>query len=81
MKNPKQRRFFKSNDLYELFSLDSTNNNETSAIFAGTGCEIDLHKKIKMYRQGHKKGSRKKHRKISGRGKCKLLHFKIIQYL
>ncbi|EDV28228.1 uncharacterized protein TRIADDRAFT_53632 [Trichoplax adhaerens] len=67
LKNPKQRRFFKSNDLYELFSLDSTDNNETSAIFAGTGSEIDLHNKIKKYRLA-RKSSRKKSKK-SSRGK------------
>ena len=45
MKNPAQRRFFKSNDLYELFTLGDEgprNNTETSAIFAGTGSEIKL---------------------------------------
>lgn len=39
LKDPKQRRFFKSNDLYELFTLtspDSTQSTETSAIFAGS---------------------------------------------
>ncbi|CAJ0926086.1 unnamed protein product [Ranitomeya imitator] len=37
LKDPKQRRFFKSNDLYELFTLTSPDTNqgtETSAIFA-----------------------------------------------
>lgn len=45
LKNPAQRRFFKSNDLYELFTLGDEgprNNTETSAIFAGTGSEIKL---------------------------------------
>lgn len=39
LKDPKQRRFFKSNDLYELFTLsspDAAQSTETSAIFAGT---------------------------------------------
>uniref|UniRef100_A0A674CL10 DNA excision repair protein ERCC-6 n=1 Tax=Salmo trutta TaxID=8032 RepID=A0A674CL10_SALTR len=39
LKDPKQRRFFKSNDIYELFTLsnpDGTQGTETSAIFAGT---------------------------------------------
>ncbi|XP_013004063.1 DNA excision repair protein ERCC-6 isoform X2 [Cavia porcellus] len=43
LKDPKQRRFFKSNDLYELFTLtspDSTQSTETSAIFAGTGSDV-----------------------------------------
>ncbi|XP_042712052.2 DNA excision repair protein ERCC-6 isoform X4 [Chrysemys picta bellii] len=38
LKDPKQRRFFKSNDLYELFTLtspDGSQGTETSAIFAG----------------------------------------------
>lgn len=38
LKDPKQRRFFKSNDLYELFTLtspDASQGTETSAIFAG----------------------------------------------
>ena len=45
MKNPAQRRFFKSNDLYELFCLGDEgprNNTETNAIFARTGSEIKL---------------------------------------
>ncbi|XP_044274516.1 DNA excision repair protein ERCC-6 [Varanus komodoensis] len=43
LKDPKQRRFFKSNDLYELFTLSSPDNmqgTETSAIFAGTGSDV-----------------------------------------
>lgn len=39
LKDPKQRRFFKSNDLCELFTLSSpdvSQGTETSAIFAGT---------------------------------------------
>lgn len=43
LKDPKQRRFFKSNDLYELFELGSKDNKEgteTGAIFAGTGSEV-----------------------------------------
>uniref|UniRef100_A0A8C3UDW1 ERCC excision repair 6, chromatin remodeling factor n=1 Tax=Catharus ustulatus TaxID=91951 RepID=A0A8C3UDW1_CATUS len=39
LKDPKQNRFFKSNDLYELFTLNSpdvSQGTETSAIFAGT---------------------------------------------
>lgn len=40
LKDPKQRRFFKSNDLYELFTLGSdhdTQHSETGELFAGTG--------------------------------------------
>ncbi|KAJ7362006.1 DNA excision repair protein ERCC-6 [Desmophyllum pertusum] len=45
LKDPKQRRFFKSNDLYELFTLDSCDKQygtETSAIFAGSNCEVKV---------------------------------------
>ena len=45
LKDPKQRRFFKSNDLYELFTLDSCDKRygtETSAIFAGSNCEVKV---------------------------------------
>lgn len=47
LKDPKQRRFFKSNDLYELFTLsspDASQSTETSAIFAGTGSDVQTHK-------------------------------------
>ena len=43
LKDPKQRRFFKANDLHELFTLTNDNPNdgtETSAIFAGTGSDV-----------------------------------------
>ncbi|KAM9324969.1 DNA excision repair protein ERCC-6 [Gastrophryne carolinensis] len=43
LKDPKQRRFFKSNDLHELFTLsspDAGQGTETSAIFAGTGSDV-----------------------------------------
>ncbi|XP_018430292.1 PREDICTED: DNA excision repair protein ERCC-6 [Nanorana parkeri] len=45
LKDPKQRRFFKSNDLYELFTLsspDAGQGTETSALFAGTGSDVKL---------------------------------------
>lgn len=45
LKDPKQRRFFKSNDLYELFTLDNCDKRygtETSAIFAGSNCEVKV---------------------------------------
>uniref|UniRef100_A0A1B6DRP9 DNA excision repair protein ERCC-6 n=2 Tax=Clastoptera arizonana TaxID=38151 RepID=A0A1B6DRP9_9HEMI len=45
LKDPKQRRFFKSNDLFELFTLkesDVDGSTETGAIFAGTGSEVKL---------------------------------------
>lgn len=46
--NPKQRRFFRSGDLKDLFSLaedeQDKQDSETHAIFAGTGSRIDLKK-------------------------------------
>jgi DNA excision repair protein ERCC-6 len=44
LKDPKQRRFFKSNDIYELFTVGSKDQDstETSAIFAGTGCDVHM---------------------------------------
>ncbi|XP_066535839.1 DNA excision repair protein ERCC-6 [Hoplias malabaricus] len=50
LKDPKQRRFFKSNDIYELFTLsspDSSQGTETSAIFAGTGSDVQIPKRHK----------------------------------
>lgn len=41
--DPKQRRFFKTNYLYELFTLQDVDANgvvETTDIFAGTGSEV-----------------------------------------
>ncbi|XP_054718613.1 DNA excision repair protein ERCC-6-like [Uloborus diversus] len=48
LKDPRQRRFFKSNDLYELFTFSEVGKQgtETSAIFAGTGSEIKVKKKV-----------------------------------
>ncbi|NXT81239.1 ERCC6 protein, partial [Zapornia atra] len=48
LKDPKQRRFFKANDLYELFTLndpDVSQGTETSAIFADTGSEVQVPKR------------------------------------
>ncbi|XP_029142947.1 DNA excision repair protein ERCC-6-like, partial [Protobothrops mucrosquamatus] len=48
LKDPKQRRFFKSNDLYELFTLsapDGAQGTETSALFAGTGSDVPAPKR------------------------------------
>ncbi|XP_069467255.1 DNA excision repair protein ERCC-6 [Ambystoma mexicanum] len=57
LKDPKQRRFFKSNDLYELFTLtspDGSQGTETSAIFAGTGSDVQAPKlKRKLDRHSH----------------------------
>ncbi|XP_063814673.1 DNA excision repair protein ERCC-6 isoform X2 [Pseudophryne corroboree] len=52
LKDPKQRRFFKSNDMYELFTLSSPDANqgtETSAIFAGTFSDVKLSKHPKKH--------------------------------
>lgn len=43
--DPKQRRFFKSNYLYELFTLQDVDDNgviETTDLFAGTGSEVHI---------------------------------------
>ncbi|XP_071377435.1 DNA excision repair protein ERCC-6 isoform X2 [Centroberyx affinis] len=56
LKDPKQRRFFKSNDIYELFTLsnpDGTQGTETSAIFAGTGSDVQAPKKPERPRSSH----------------------------
>ncbi|KAK7930806.1 hypothetical protein WMY93_007201 [Mugilogobius chulae] len=48
LKDPKQRRFFKSNDIFELFTLadpSGAQGTETSAIFAGTGSDVKAPKK------------------------------------
>jgi DNA excision repair protein ERCC-6 len=42
LRDPRQCRFFKSNDLLELFTLsESKRTTETAAIFAGTGSEVN----------------------------------------
>ncbi|XP_059215444.1 DNA excision repair protein ERCC-6 isoform X2 [Centropristis striata] len=56
LKDPKQRRFFKSNDIYELFTLadpDGSQGTETSAIFAGTGSEVKAPRKPQRPRPSH----------------------------
>ena len=64
LKDPKQRRFFKSNDLYELFTLDSCDKQygtETSAIFAGSNCEVKVpgsHKKKRETKRGEGKNDK-----------------------
>lgn len=42
LKDPRQKRFFKTNDLHELFTYTSLDekSTESSALFAGTGSEI-----------------------------------------
>ena len=56
LKDPRQRRFFKSNDLSELFSLNSSSSEgstETSAIFAGTGSEVVPNRKHVSREKSH----------------------------
>ncbi|XP_008289607.1 DNA excision repair protein ERCC-6 [Stegastes partitus] len=56
LKDPKQRRFFKSNDVYELFTLadpDKAQGTETSAIFAGTGSDVKAPKKPHRPKPSH----------------------------
>ncbi|XP_038593522.1 DNA excision repair protein ERCC-6 [Micropterus salmoides] len=55
LKDPKQRRFFKSNDIYELFTLSDpgSQGTETSAIFAGTGSDVKAPKKPERPRPSH----------------------------
>ncbi|XP_021935615.1 DNA excision repair protein ERCC-6-like isoform X3 [Zootermopsis nevadensis] len=54
--DPRQRRFFKSNDLLELFTLaESEQTTETAAIFAGTGSEVKLTPKKSKSCEGEKK--------------------------
>lgn len=56
LKNPKQRRFFKNNDLYELFTLgDDKKRSESSDIFAGTDSEVVPTKKKKKSKDKDKK--------------------------
>ena len=53
LKDPKQRRLFKSQDMYELFTLGSQDNQqgtETSALFAGTGSDVRVPKRNKSNR-------------------------------
>ncbi|ODM94276.1 DNA excision repair protein ERCC-6 [Orchesella cincta] len=54
LKDPRQKRFFKSNDLLELFSYNegSGKGTESEAIFAGTGSKIKLKKSKKQKDKG-----------------------------
>ncbi|XP_076339580.1 LOW QUALITY PROTEIN: DNA excision repair protein ERCC-6-like [Tachypleus tridentatus] len=50
LKDPRQRRFFKTNDLFELFTFSEKGKQgtETSAIFAGTGSEVKVPRSSKL---------------------------------
>ncbi|XP_037638840.1 DNA excision repair protein ERCC-6 isoform X2 [Sebastes umbrosus] len=64
LKDPKQRRFFKTNDMYELFTLsdpDGAQGTETSALFAGTGSDVKAPKKPQRPRPSHTVNSIHKH--------------------
>ncbi|MPC56667.1 DNA excision repair protein ERCC-6 [Portunus trituberculatus] len=63
LKDPKQQRFFKTNDLYELFSLTEgeKEKTESSAIFAGTGSEIKLGVKKKKKSEQSEEGNLDQH--------------------
>ncbi|XP_026542996.1 DNA excision repair protein ERCC-6 [Notechis scutatus] len=69
LKDPKQRRFFKSNDLYELFTLstpDGAQGTETSAIFAGTGSDVPAPKRPLKRRSANMAGSsQRRHAKLT----------------
>ena len=72
LKDPRQRRFFKSNNLLDLFTLDSSaveGGTETSAIFAGTGSEIVPHSLTSASRGASRS---KKSNATSGKGKGKM---------
>lgn len=57
LKDPKQQRFFKSNDMHELFTLninaDEEHTTETADLFSGMGVEIKR-KQRKKRRDGEK---------------------------
>ncbi|XP_028395196.1 DNA excision repair protein ERCC-6-like [Dendronephthya gigantea] len=77
LKDPKQRRFFKSNDLFELFTLDTSDNSksgtETGAIFAGLGCEVAVPAKKKGTKRKHSVGDKNVLKAIQERTKEILL--------
>ncbi|OWF44499.1 DNA excision repair protein ERCC-6-like [Mizuhopecten yessoensis] len=68
LKDPKQRRFFKSNDLYELFELgnaDGREQTETGALFAGTGSEVKVSSLMSQSKSRVKDDRVKKSSKVS----------------
>ncbi|XP_070798977.1 DNA excision repair protein ERCC-6 isoform X1 [Pituophis catenifer annectens] len=71
LKDPKQRRFFKSNDLYELFTLstpDGAQGTETSAIFAGTGSDVPAPKRpLKRRSANISEFSERRHGKLTSK--------------
>lgn len=74
LKDPRQRRFFKTNDLHELFVYSgvdddgnkpagNTSTTESSALFAGTGSEVNKRKLAKV--SGHAVPNLEKRRKAA----------------
>eukprot|EP00123_Amoebidium_parasiticum_P014608 comp22573_c4_seq1/m.34450 comp22573_c4_seq1/g.34450 ORF comp22573_c4_seq1/g.34450 comp22573_c4_seq1/m.34450 type:complete len:1409 (-) comp22573_c4_seq1:968-5194(-) len=61
LKDPKQQRFFKSNDLYELFTLgdDNKKSTETGSLFAGTQAEVRREHLVKSDKKEKKKKKRR----------------------
>ena len=81
LKDPTQRRFFKSSDLYDLFTLTEANSDqtETSAIFAGTGSEVKFKsnrqlKKLKEERKVAEEILKDEARPVSRKSKETKLH-------
>nr|XP_056705803.1 DNA excision repair protein ERCC-6 [Euleptes europaea] len=75
LKDPKQRRFFKSNDLYELFTLsspDGAQGTETSAIFAGTGSDVPTPKRASKRKSTALADASKKRTPLSKHSSSKL---------
>ena len=76
LKDPRQRRLFKSNDLMDLFTLGSdsvSTTTETSALFAGTGADVkrlrtndNAKEERHVSGSGDKVASRKAHSVLAG---------------
>ena len=66
LRDPRQRRLFKTNDLYDLFTLGSGDSpsNETGALFAGTGSEVKRLSKSKA-KLNKEKSKKKSHNSSS----------------
>ncbi|XP_076830687.1 DNA excision repair protein ERCC-6 [Brachyhypopomus gauderio] len=77
LKDPKQRRFFKSNDIYELFTLsnpDGSQGTETSAIFAGTGSDVQIPNRHKTLHPPRSKHLRRQELSKSGQARSSAAH-------
>lgn len=69
LRDPRQRRLFKTNDLYDLFTLGSGDSpgSETGALFAGTGSEVKILSKSRA-KEKSKKNSFSVH--LSSQSSC-----------